>query len=186
VLFSVGEPVTVVGSRANIDGHRVVIAKQLTLRNRTVQLRHDDGTGLWKEWTNGDDNYAFSSLTDLARMPVVNGKGTSLGHVEDFAIAARWGLIAYAAVMVSGEPEARLYPIPLSAFVVKPGAQAWTLELPKDILEGTPTCDAQSWPETVSRSWVEYVHVRYGRSTFGGVRNELHAQQVKEENAEFK
>jgi sporulation protein YlmC with PRC-barrel domain len=176
VVFSPGQPLTVVGSHADVEGHRVFIAKELKFGDRTLQLRHDDGAGMWKEWTEGDDNYAFTSLSGLMEMPIVNVQGTSLGHIEDFAIAADSGLIAYAGVAVDGQPEAKLYPIPLSALVVKRGAAAWTLELPKDILEGTPTFDAQSWPETISRNWVEYVHVRYGRSSFSGVRKEGHQQ----------
>jgi hypothetical protein len=33
------------------------------------------------------------------------------------------------------------------------------------------------WPEEISRAWVEYVHVRYGRSPLGGVQRERRATE---------
>lgn len=118
----------------------------------------------------------FALLTRLQGTSVVNGKGAPLGKIEDFAIAPRLALVAYAAVDHKAGSAETLLPIPLSAFVVKPGAKSWVLELPDDILANTPTIARRAWPEQIDRAWVEYVHVRYGRSPFGGVRDQLRAQ----------
>jgi hypothetical protein len=33
-----------------------------------------------------------------------------------------------------------------------------------EVLENTRPFPARQWPEKIDRGWVEYVHVRYGRS----------------------
>ncbi len=105
-----------------------------------------------------------------------NTKGKSLGTLDDLAIDLTSGIIAYAAVSNPELAKEEHLPIPLSAFVVKPDADAWILELPDDILVETPRIPRADWPEKIDRGWVEYVHVRYGQSPFGGVRRELRAE----------
>jgi sporulation protein YlmC with PRC-barrel domain len=115
----------------------------------------------------------FASLKALKHVAIINAANKPLGHIDDFAVAVETGLIAYAAMAVDGEPEGRMYQVPLSALVVRPGEKDWILDLPLDVLQGTPSFHGTRWPEKVDRTWVEYVHVRYGRSPFDGVRSNL-------------
>jgi hypothetical protein len=120
-----------------------------------------------------NDVVVLTSLVALREMPVQNGQGAPLGTVRDFAVLPD-GRIAYAAMASKDAPQ-RMYPIPLSAFVVPaPQSAAWILELPADILEKTPTFSAAQWPKTIDRGWSEYVAVRYGHSALAGVNREAH------------
>jgi sporulation protein YlmC with PRC-barrel domain len=174
VSFRPGEEVKITGSAIQIEGNTVIMAATVQTGDRTLKLRDKQGNVAWREWTPQDEAYAFASLKSLKEMPVTNAAGEDVGKIVDFAIARDTGLIAYAALACSCLPDTadKLYPIPLSALVVKPEAKAWILELPLDVLAGTPTFQVNEWPEKIERAWVEYVHVRYGRSPFGGVRSE--------------
>ncbi|MGD9646429.1 MAG: PRC-barrel domain-containing protein [Pirellulales bacterium] len=117
-------------------------------------------------------------FSGIAEQQVHNTQEVEIGSVVDLAITLPDGAIAYAAVSCDcfADSEQKLFPIPLSAFVVKPGAKAWILELPLDIVERTPTFAKDAWPTEIDRGWVEYVHVRYGRSPLGGVREQLRSE----------
>jgi len=118
-------------------------------------------------------------FSGLAEQKVANTEGAEVGSVVDMAVTIPTAAIAYAAVSCNcfAESEQKLFPIPLSAFVVEPGAAGWVLELPLDIVEKTPTFAKDAWPTTIDRGWVEYVHVRYGRSPLEGVRQKLHSEK---------
>ena len=119
------------------------------------------------------------SVTKVQGVPVHNAKGEPLGKVSDVGIALAEGLIAYVAVSCScfDDASGKLFPVPLTAFVIKPDAKAWILELPLDVLANTPTFAEKQWPEKIDRGWVEYVHVRYGRSPFGGAEHQLREER---------
>jgi len=121
----------------------------------------------------------FVTLASVRGVAVKNARGDELGTVSDMAVSVDKGLIGYVAVACSCFDDAagKLFPIPLTAFVVKPGEKAWILELPLDVLANTPTFSEQQWPEKIDRGWVEYVHVRYGRSPFGGAESQLRVER---------
>jgi len=122
------------------------------------------------------DPHTLAGLTPLSTlrgMAVENAKGVRLGTIRDFALVGD-GRIAYVGMSSEANPK-QLYPVPLSAFVVPEGAKTWMVELPKGILENTPTFSEAVWPKTIDRAWSEYVNVRYGNSVFGGVNRETKA-----------
>lgn len=129
---------------------------------------------LWKESDRLD--YRLTMLSTLFEVVVSNQAGKQLGRIEDAAIVLDKGLVGYLALSMHGQSaeKNKLYPVPLSAFVVEPNSGKWVLELPQGILADTPSFDANHWPEKIDRGWVEYVHVRYGRSPFAGVRHAAH------------
>lgn len=157
-------------SRFKRDGKSQPLTRAWALKNH----RHFEQESLWKADAQMDQPLTLAS--SLHGLPISNPAGKRLGHVEDAALLLDNGLVGYLAVTMTGDKAAKgkLYPIPLSAFVVQATDGTWILELPPDVLAKTPTFDANHWPETVDRGWVEYVHVRYGRSPFAGVRAELH------------
>lgn len=113
----------------------------------------------------------LAAWSRLAGTRVYNGRGKELGQVADLAIGVHNGTIVYAALAESGLPKDELRQVPLSAFVAPLDKPTWLLELPQDVLENTPTFALKKWPQKVDAAWVEYVHVRYGRSPFEGVRS---------------
>jgi sporulation protein YlmC with PRC-barrel domain len=172
IAFREGDEVEVSGSQVKSGGDWLLVAARLQLRDRTIKLRNDDGSVVWQDWSPQDNSYGFTSLKSLFGTPVVNAEGEELGKIEDFAISLEHHLVAYAAVSCTcfdGAADKR-FPIPLGSFIVKSGEKAWTLELPLEVLEATPTFSPGQWPEKLDRAWVEYVHVRYGRAPLGGVQ----------------
>ena len=170
--------VKVKGSQITLAGHPVIMATEIETADDRLVLRDADGAVRWREWSEQDAGYALVSLKKLINKPIRNNQREELGKVSDFAVATEQGLLAYVAMTCTcfGDAAEKYYPVPLSAFVVQPEADAWLLELPLEVLENTPAFRARSWPEKIDRGWVEYVHVRYGRSPFGGVRTQPHAE----------
>ena len=110
----------------------------------------------------------------IAKQPqieVKDARGKRVGAIVDFGVSQQQAWIAYAVVALDATSELheRRYPIPLPSFVVTDSAQAWQLDLPAGVLEGTPSFAKGMWPDKVPAAWSEYVHVRYGRSPLGGV-----------------
>lgn len=126
-----------------------------------------------------DDKSQVVLLSTMDNVPVHNTRGDNLGQIVDFGLARQKGLIAYAVLALKFHKESAdvVHPIPLTGFVV-PSDGKWILEVPEDVLANTPSFKRSAWPDTVSRAWTEYVHVRYGRSPFGGVRRELQTEKT--------
>jgi sporulation protein YlmC with PRC-barrel domain len=115
-------------------------------------------------------------LTDAAAIPVYDRDEAEIGKIVDFGIATETEQIAYAAMEVKAGETGHRYPVPIAAFVV-PDGETWVLEVEADVLSGTPTILRGEWPENITRNWVEYIHVRYGRPPLGGVQRELHESE---------
>lgn len=117
-------------------------------------------------------------LSQVRGTSVVNQDEQALGTVEDLAIDLKTGIIAYAALDCPDRNRECFYPVPLPALVAQIKKAAWVLELPEEIFAKMPTISREQWPEKINRGWVEYIHVRYGRSPFGGVRSALRAEST--------
>jgi sporulation protein YlmC with PRC-barrel domain len=127
-----------------------------------------------------EKNQPQSTLWSQIRgTPILSKDGTPIGELRDMAIAINSGVIAYTALATNDTAD-ELRPAPLSALVVHPQQKAWLLELPADVVRETKAFSAKSWPNTIDRGWLEYVHVRYGGSALDGVRTET-AQEGRQE-----
>lgn len=120
-----------------------------------------------------------TSLKKVTGTRVHNAKGEELGQIGDFAVTIKQGKLAYAAMSCTCFADAadKFYPVPLSAFVVQPAANAWLLELPIETLENMKPFPVKQWPTKIDRGWLEYVHVRYGRSPLDGVRTKTQKEK---------
>lgn len=131
-----------------------------------------------------DEHYRLTLLSKLSGTKVVDKNGHPLGPLMGFAFSPKSGQIVYAAIRLDENDSDRHLAIPLSAFVVPSedsGSPAtWQIELSSEIVQDTPGFDARHWPTELERGWIEYVHVRYGRSPLGGVRHTTKAQRDKE------
>lgn len=115
-------------------------------------------------------HYMLTLASKLNGIQINDKDGTSIGTVKGFAVVPGDGRIVYAAVKLS-EDDAKLYPVPLGAFVVDQPEQPWSVELARETVADTPGFTADNWPDQVERGWIEYVHVRYGRAAIGGVQH---------------
>ena len=143
-----------------------------------VVLSHFNLAPYWKtEKDQVNDRDLLVRASSLRNVAVVDDDGKPLGRINDFAITSR-GDIAYAG-LAQGDKADRLHPVPASAFIVPAGNSEWKLNLPQDIVNKTPTFTVASWPKTLDRGWLEYVHVRYGRSVFDGVNRTARPNQAQ-------
>lgn len=179
MTFAQGEDVSVTDSEVTLGDEPVLIATDIQVGDRKLKLREKNGAAVWQGWTAEDESRHFVRWSELSDLPVTDADGKAIGNIRDFALSDRGNSIAYAAVTFLEESKAktdgeakRLHAIPLGAFVVKPGVKAWELELPEGILADAPGFSGDKWPDKIGRGWIEYVHVRYGRSAVGGVRSE--------------
>jgi sporulation protein YlmC with PRC-barrel domain len=147
----------------------------LTRRQATAIFEHFRLAPDWKDRQRIYDSDQLVRASQLQNEDVLNGEGKVLGHIKDFAITAH-GQVAYVAVARADD---KLYPVPLSGFVVRRDDLKWVLELPKDIFDETPAFAATNWPKALDRGWLEYVHVRYGRSVFDGVNRERRGDKAQ-------
>lgn len=127
----------------------------------------------------GTESHRFIRMSELHHKPVADAQGRVIGRIEDFAIADLGNRIAYAATLLHEEPPGkssgaakRLCAIPLWAFLVKPRAPAWELDLPEGLLADAPTIAGDHWPEQIGRGWVAYARQRYGPAPLTGVRRD--------------
>jgi hypothetical protein len=154
------------------------VATDLTRSWAEIALSHFNLAPYWKtEKDQVSDRDLLIRASTLRNMAVVDDDGKPLGRIYDFAITSR-GDIAYAG-LAKGDNAERLHPVPASAFIVPGGNAEWRLDLPPDIVNNTPTFAAVDWPKTLDRGWLEYVHVRYGRSVFDGVNRSPRPNQAK-------
>ncbi len=180
LAFKKGQEVQVTGSEIVLDKEPLLVATEIQIGKRRLKLREKDGAVVWQSWTSEDSSQHFVRMTELLNEVIHDDHGKEIGRIQDFAISAEGNRVGYAAVALhetadqeSSDEADKLHAVPLGAFVAKPGAKAWVLELPEGIFANTPAFKRDGeWPQKVSRAWIEYVHVRYGRPAVGGVRTE--------------
>jgi hypothetical protein len=152
-------------------------ASELTRAWATSVLGHFKTEPYWKADNDRvSDRDVLVRASQLHDVVVLADDGKPLGRIQDFAMTSR-GDIAYAGLSRHDKTD-QLHPIPLSAFIAPVGNAEWRLNLPPDIVENTPKFAAASWPTTLDRGWLEYVHVRYGRSVFDGVNRTAQPNQA--------
>ena len=117
-----------------------------------------------------DRKYLLAFLSKLHDLQVHSGQERSVGRIVDFAVTVENHRLAYAAVEFRSD-DAKLYPLPLSAFVVSKPEEPWQVDLSAESIANTPSFSARKWPQKIERAWVEYVHVRYGDAALDGVQH---------------
>lgn len=60
--------------------------------------------------------------------------------------------------------------IPLAAFVRDSHSAGLTLEIPAESELLKDTFETGHWPKEIARGWIEFVHVKYGKATLGGLQ----------------
>ncbi|GEM_PF-1294795 len=60
--------------------------------------------------------------------------------------------------------------IPLAAFVRDSHTAGLTLEIPAESELLKETFETGEWPKEINRGWIEFVHVKYGKATLGGLQ----------------
>ncbi len=108
----------------------------------------------------------FLSASTIKNDKVVNTSGDDLGKVEELMIDLQDGRIAYAVLTFGGflGMGDKLFAIPWQALSLRPHEHAFTLDIPKDVLEKAEGFDKDKWPLTrgeLSRTYTYYGYQPY-------------------------
>ena len=117
----------------------------------------------------GDDCAAHSTFriqkaSDLIGKPVVNPQGERLGEVQDLAIDAERGRVAYAVLTFGGflGMGDKWFAIPTGALTLPADGKNFILAVDKDRLKTAPGFEKDRWPSMGDSTWSMGVHEYYG------------------------
>jgi len=115
----------------------------------------------------------FLSASTIKSDRVVNPAGEDLGRVEELMIDLESQRVAYAVLSFGGflGMADKLFAIPMQALTLRPHEHAFTLEIPKEVLERAEGFDKDHWPltrEELSRSYTYFGYQPYWQA--GGMR----------------
>jgi hypothetical protein len=108
----------------------------------------------------------FLSAGAIKTDRVVNTAGEDLGRIEELMVDLDNGKVAYAVVSFGGflGMADKLFAIPWQALKLRAHEHAFTLDIPKDVLERSEGFDKDRWPLTraeLSRSYTYYGYQPY-------------------------
>jgi len=164
-------------SAGNADDLPGLVVKQIVAQERSPEK-------LRSALQNDSPIVAAASLKDLLGRPIRGLDGELIAKVVDFGIAPQQQHVAYAIVKITaqetGQPSQgeeansqKTYAIPLAAFVHSEQADEWKMELTAEEVAKQEPIDKGQTPSEISRGWIEYLSVRYGRSTTGGIQPQV-------------
>ena len=115
----------------------------------------------------------FLSAGTIKKDKVVNTAGEELGKIEELMIDLEKGRIAYAVLSFGGflGMADKLFAIPWQALTLRVHDHAFTLDIPKDVLEKAEGFDKDNWPltrEELSRTYTYYGYQPYWQTVTAG------------------
>ena len=137
------------------------------------------------------------SLRGLFWQQIRNKDNEPAGVISDFVLDLEKSRLAYTILSLGGtdaqqregDPSARAAEleaaprivVPLAAYVQSPEERTWKLELPQSEIDAYLPIEKNEWPREITRSWIEYVSVRYGSDVSGGLQRKSHEEQSRPE-----
>lgn len=115
----------------------------------------------------------FLSAGTIKSDRVVNSAGEDLGRIEELMIDLENYRVAYAVLSFGGflGMADKLFAIPMQALKLRPHEHAFTLDVPKEVLERAEGFDKDHWPltrEELSKSYTYFGYQPYWQT--GGMR----------------
>ena len=119
------------------------------------------------------DNPDFLSAKTIEGDKVVNSAGDDLGKIEDLMIDLHNGRVGYAVLSFGGLAGMgdKLFAIPWQALSLRLHEHAFTLDIPRDVLEKAEGLDKDNWPvtrEELSRTYTYYGYQPYWQTGVTG------------------
>ncbi|MGB9929184.1 MAG: PRC-barrel domain-containing protein [Methanosarcina sp.] len=128
----------------------------------------------------------FLSASTIRSDRVVNTAGEDLGKIEELMIDLQDGRVAYAVLSFGGfmGMADKLFAIPWQALSLRAHEHAFTLDIPKEVLERAEGFDKNNWPlsrEELSRTYTYYGYQPYWQTTGGMGRSEVSTGTMRRE-----
>jgi len=107
-----------------------------------------------------DHKFQLTLLKNIIGKPIVDKYGQAVGSIQEVAIAASKGTIAY--MILRGIDDKRIA-VPLGVFVSDDNNARWMIDLAKDQILKFEDFDQSAPPTKADSGWSEFVAVKYGR-----------------------
>jgi sporulation protein YlmC with PRC-barrel domain len=141
------------------------------------------------ERVSGGEVPEFLSADSIKTDRVVNTAGEDLGRIEELMIDLDNGRVAYAVLSFGGflGMSDKLFAIPWQAFKLRPHEHAFTLDIPRNILEKAEGFDKDKWPlthEELSRTYTYYGYQPYwqtGMAREAGISRVVESERMTRE-----
>lgn len=114
------------------------------------------------------ETFRTQKASDLIGKSVVNLKGEALGEVQDLAIDAEHGRVAYAVLSFGGflGMGDEWFAIPAGALTLPDDCKQFVLAADVDRLKKATGFDKNHWPKMGDVAWGESIHKFYGQQPF--------------------
>lgn len=110
---------------------------------------------------------------DIMGTNVKNSRGESLGEIEDLALDAERGRIAYAVLSFGGIMgiNEKLFLVPWAALASQRG-ETFILDIPKERLTNAPGFDPRQWPNLADVEFARTIHTYYNQPPYWELSND--------------
>ncbi|MGH9736332.1 MAG: PRC-barrel domain-containing protein [Candidatus Acidiferrales bacterium] len=110
------------------------------------------------------DAYTIIAKKSLIGTKVINTAREDLGSIDDLAIDASTGRVAYAILSFGGwlGMGNKYFAIPWEALNFNPSEKAVVLSVEKERLKNAPGFDKDDWPNMSDRAWGSQLYSYYG------------------------
>jgi sporulation protein YlmC with PRC-barrel domain len=114
-----------------------------------------------------------AASTLLGRSVLKGAAGEELGHIEEIMLNLLSGRIEYAVLSFTGFPgiSNKRFPVPWNALRIDPSAHDFILDIDRNMLEGAPYFDKDTWPDMADPAFSRVVHTHYGTTPDQGWRH---------------
>jgi sporulation protein YlmC with PRC-barrel domain len=173
------QAVTEKGTLAKLEKERIEAERLAkTQRERIAQLESERAEAERMPPTakvSGREIPELLSADSIKTDRVVNTAGEDLGRIEELMIDLDSGRVAYAVMSFGGflGMSDKLFAIPWQALKLRAHEHAFTLDIPRNVLEKAEGFDKERWPltrEELSRSYTYYGYQPYWQT---GVEGEM-------------
>ena len=132
--------------------------------------------------------FRIQKASDLIGKPVENPRGEKLGEVQDLAIDAERGRVAYAVLSFGGFMGVgeKWFAIPAGALTLPDDCKHFVLAVEQDRLKNASGFDKDHWPKMEDATWGTEVHEFYGQRLYwmdegeGSLTTDLRIQKASE------
>jgi sporulation protein YlmC with PRC-barrel domain len=110
----------------------------------------------------------IQKASDLIGKPVQNTRGEPLGNVQDLAIDAERGRVAYVVLSFGGflGMGDKWFAIPTGALTLPDDCEHFVLSVEKDRLKSASGFDKDRWPKMGDIAWSTSIHEFYGQQPY--------------------
>jgi len=115
-------------------------------------------------------SFRIQKASDLIGKPVENPRGELLGEVQDLAIDAEQGRVAYVVLSFGGflGVGEKWFAIPTAALTLPDDCKHFVLAVEQDRLKSAPGFDKDRWPSMDDTTWGAGIHEFYGLKPYWG------------------